>query len=481
MTKKSAPKNAAIYVRISLDKNGEGAGVRRQEKECRELAKREGLTVSRIYTDNSVSAYSGAKRPAFDELLADVQAGLYDAVIVWATDRLYRRMTDLEVIIEALGDVPVHAVTSGGKVDLSTPGGRLNARMLGSVAAHESEQKSARQKAANRQRAQDGISRAAVVPFGWRRAGRDEHNRTLGLEPDPITGPVVAEMYARFLAGGNLSAIARWLNDEGYVGSRGGKWTQPRVSTNLRMPRHGGLVSLNGEMSPATNAEGRIVSEADWRLAQAILNDPKRRLHGRPVESEWSGRMACYKCGGSLSGAVNHVKGVKYKTFACQERHVNWKREVISDRLEHEVVAYLVANADVLAEAERAHLHAMNAAKTEQGHTRSLDRLREDRDALASALARGELTAVGFTSASNALEAQILELEKVQKPSKKSKVSSILSNPKGIETAWANADLDARRSVLDEIGFHATVYPVRSEKIGIDFLNSVDNLAAITT
>lgn len=53
---------AGIYVRISLDKH-DGAGVERQEEMCRKLAAEHGLEVTRVYSDNSISAYSGKTHP----------------------------------------------------------------------------------------------------------------------------------------------------------------------------------------------------------------------------------------------------------------------------------------------------------------------------------------------------------------------------------------------------------------------------------
>ena len=68
-------KNAAIYVRISQDRSGAGLGVERQEAECRELADRLGWTVADMYCDNDISAYSGRRRPDYESMLADVEAG----------------------------------------------------------------------------------------------------------------------------------------------------------------------------------------------------------------------------------------------------------------------------------------------------------------------------------------------------------------------------------------------------------------------
>src|SRR5581483_2840962 len=90
---------AAIYVRISQDREGAGLGVARQEKDCRALAKRKGWDVIDVYVDNDVSAYSGKPRPAWRRLLSDIEAGAVDGIICWHVDRLTRTPMELESVI----------------------------------------------------------------------------------------------------------------------------------------------------------------------------------------------------------------------------------------------------------------------------------------------------------------------------------------------------------------------------------------------
>ena len=60
-------KAAAIYIRISSDRGGTRAGVRRQLEDCRSWAQRNGAAVAEVYEDNDVSAYRGSPGPPTDE------------------------------------------------------------------------------------------------------------------------------------------------------------------------------------------------------------------------------------------------------------------------------------------------------------------------------------------------------------------------------------------------------------------------------
>ena len=130
---------AGIYTRLSLDKTGGGLAVQRQEKACRDLAKRHGWTVAEVYEDNDVSASSGKERPEYQRMLADLESGSINAVVVYAWDRLARRMTDLVAFIELQRRLDFDVAHVTGDVDLSTASGRQTAYILGSVAQGEAE------------------------------------------------------------------------------------------------------------------------------------------------------------------------------------------------------------------------------------------------------------------------------------------------------------------------------------------------------
>jgi DNA invertase Pin-like site-specific DNA recombinase len=76
-------RRAAIYTRISSDREGAGLGVERQEADCRALAEQLGWEIVAVHSDNDLSAYSGKPRPGYEALLADLRADVADAVICW--------------------------------------------------------------------------------------------------------------------------------------------------------------------------------------------------------------------------------------------------------------------------------------------------------------------------------------------------------------------------------------------------------------
>ncbi|RLL62463.1 recombinase family protein, partial [Streptomyces sp. Z26] len=140
-----APLRALVYVRISQDRTGAHLGVDRQREDCQALAERNGWEIVDTYVDNDLSAYSGKPRKGYRQLLADLDAGRATVVIAWHTDRLHRSPTELEEYIDISDRRGVSTHTcQAGIIDLSTPSGRMTARILGAVARHESEHKAER-------------------------------------------------------------------------------------------------------------------------------------------------------------------------------------------------------------------------------------------------------------------------------------------------------------------------------------------------
>src|SRR4051812_46591775 len=115
------PRAAAIYARMSKDITGEGLGIERQLADCQAYAKDIGWVVADHYIDNDPSAYSGKPRPDYRRLLADINSGVCDGVIVFRADRLHRSPVELEEYIAICDRLGVQTRTvASGLFDLTT-------------------------------------------------------------------------------------------------------------------------------------------------------------------------------------------------------------------------------------------------------------------------------------------------------------------------------------------------------------------------
>jgi DNA invertase Pin-like site-specific DNA recombinase len=78
-------------------------------------------------------------RPAMRKLLDDLRAGRVSRVVIWRLDRLGRTARGLCQLFEELGEGKVDLVSLRDGFSLSSPSGRLQARILASVAEFETE------------------------------------------------------------------------------------------------------------------------------------------------------------------------------------------------------------------------------------------------------------------------------------------------------------------------------------------------------
>lgn len=286
---------AAIYVRISRDKEGQGLGVDRQKDDCRALADRLGWEVVEVYADNDISAYSGKVRPQYRAMFEDVKAGRIGAVIAWHPDRLYRRAVDLEEIVNLAEahHLQIATVTSGN-VDLSTPSGRMNARIIASVAQHEVERTRERTRRAKEQMAAAGKYRGGPRPFGYEKDGVTIREK----EAEALRHAVKA-----LLAGRTLAGVVRELNEQGSRTSKGHEWDPHTLRPVLLRARNAGLIQRGPVWARDPDivqgvkaAWPAIISEDEWRAVHKLLTDPARSTRTGTSEPRWLG-SGIYLCG----------------------------------------------------------------------------------------------------------------------------------------------------------------------------------------
>lgn len=316
----TAGSRVVAYCRISRDREGAGLGVERQAADCRDLAARLGLPEPEVITDNDLSAYSGKRRPGYEVLLAGLREGRWTHLLVWHTDRLHRRPRELEdfvPVIEASG-VHVHTV-KGGRVDLTTHEGLLQARIFGNLAAYESGHRSDRVKAKLADNAAKGKTNGGPRPYGYgvqtgtvekvdKKTGETVTRPVFDMtQKNPDEARVVAELIRRVVDGEKVAALARDLRERKEPSARGAAWSSTVVREVVLRPRNGGLVEHRGQIvtddhgEPVESKVPALVARQTWETARAILTDPARKTStGNAPTRLLSGIAVCGVCDGPV-------------------------------------------------------------------------------------------------------------------------------------------------------------------------------------
>ena len=143
----SAPKRplrCAIYTRKSteegLDQEFNSLDAQRECAEAYILSQRaeSWIGLTKHYDDGGFTG-ANLERPALRELLADIEAGQLDCVVVYKVDRLSRSLIDFLQIHESLERWGVGLVSVTENINTTTPHGRMMVNVLLSFAQYERE------------------------------------------------------------------------------------------------------------------------------------------------------------------------------------------------------------------------------------------------------------------------------------------------------------------------------------------------------
>jgi DNA invertase Pin-like site-specific DNA recombinase len=430
---------AAIYCRISADAEGTSAGVRRQEQDCRALAKSKGWTVAKVLTDNDHSAYNGKSRPAYDQLLAGLEHGEFDAVVAWKYDRISRTgVRGLTPLLDALDGRPLVCVNDA--IDMTSPMGEGMAAMLASMAKQESANIGARVARKKEELAEAG------APAGGKRA--------FCYEPDGIT---IRESEAKafrkaardVLAGKSYSAVAREWNDGGVAPPQAEQWSTTTVRYVLQSPRHAGLRAHRGE----------VVGKAKWpgvidRATHEALASRERGENGQPRRRSLLTRLVRCSCETTMSRDG--------RSFRCRACGSTIKADQLEDLVEEMVVEMLESPtlAKVLARQQQDHDddHAALDVAAAEAKLAELDDMLGD----------GELTRASYLRARKAPEAK---LEDARRRAARRNGTHALERFRGKhdpQKLYKALDMDERRAVIAALIDRLVIHPARAQGVRFD-------------
>lgn len=425
--------HAAIYARQSLDRHGDNLAVSRQLDLCRAFAKERGWEVVAEYVDNDRSATTGVERPGFEGLLTSRP----ERIVVWHTDRLVRLTRDLERVID-LG-VNVHAVQAG-HLDLSNPAGRAVARTVTAWATYEGEQKAARQRASNDQRAAAGRPAAGRRTFGYSADGLS----IVQAEAEHTRAAVAA-----VIAGVPLRTVMRRLTAAGVVTTAGKPWTSTSLRRYLQLPRLAALRVHRGEVV-GPGSWPAIISEDEHLAVRAVLADPARRPKGRPRTYLLSGVARCGVCGeGKIYGRTERRGPI----YVCESHaHLGRRIDAIDNYVERVVVARL-SQPDAAAIFTRP-----DQTERAEGLRREQRTLTDRLDALAEAFATGDISRSQLTAGTARLRERLETVEAELPTLSSTPALAPLVGAEDVAAAWAALDTETRREVIGLL-VNVTIHP----------------------
>ena len=396
-------------VRESTKKQGENSGPMVQRRAAYEYAAKWGLELpdtsgadpgeegfdGAFYTD-FVSGSTAAKRPQFQRMIADAEAGAFDVLLVYDTSRFARERREAatyELRLHKAGVVVVYIETN----DLSSADQQVG-QAVHSALSHEflTLHGGKVQKAYRVKRYELG-KWSGTVPIGYRMSYETVYNKTKGgselvetgklvldTEPQPRIGfgetytradlvRRIGETYATGTFG--FRPLAAHMNLLGYRNALGEPFSGSSIRVIVSNPVYVGRVGWHRRPDKERKAHNfqdpewkqgeqePIWSESLWQAIKAVRLRSFRGSNGGKLHNVYPFRRlaVCDRCGANLYGeahqrAAGHQAVLYMACTSQRERHACDQRAVRSAQLEDQVgewLATLVIPADWRADIER--------------------------------------------------------------------------------------------------------------------------------
>ena len=361
---------AALYARVSSDRQDVDLSVSAQLRALRDYAKANGYVVARQYVDEAESGRV-ADRPQFREMIEEGSKpnAPFEVILVWKFSRFTRKREHAVAFKSMLRRKGIRVVSITEHAD-DSPTGKLMEAIIESVDEFYSENLAQEVVRGMREAASRGFFLSSNAPFGYRKIKvSDGAKDRPTLEVDPATGSVVREIFERSLRGNGLKEICKELNDRG-VTNRGKRWNKGGIHYLLTNEAYTGT-AVWGRTSRGEKAADPVRIEGAWpalvsrelfdEVQQAMKDRAPRVQRPGRVGSKFllSGLLKCGVCGRSYSGQgaksgqfAYYICGTLYREGAgtCSARYLNAPRletfvvEKIRERiLNEETIVALVA------------------------------------------------------------------------------------------------------------------------------------------
>ena len=267
----------AVYTRKSTEEglDMEFNSLDAQRESCESYVasqKAEGwLLVLDRYDDGGFSGGT-LERPALKRLLADIEAGYVDIVVVYKIDRLSRSLMDFAKLVEVFDRKGVTFVSITQSFSTTTSMGRLTLNMLLSFAQFE------REVIGERIRDKFAASRKKGIWMGgWAPLGYDIRDRKLVInETEAIA---VRHIFERFAKCRSALTVVRELAAEGFVNKYGQKLDKGRIYKLLHNRVYVGDAVHKGTAYPGEHEA--IIARTLWDKVQAVLAESPKVRAGR--------------------------------------------------------------------------------------------------------------------------------------------------------------------------------------------------------
>lgn len=285
----------AIYTRKSTEEGLEQAfnSLHAQREACEAYIKSqfaEGWVALPTHYDDGGFSGGNMARPGLRQLLADVDAGRVDTVVVYKIDRLTRALSDFARIVERLDAADASFVSVTQSFNTTTSMGRLTLNVLLSFAQFEREVTGERIRDKIALSKKKGMWMGGVPPLGY---GLPTDQTTRALVIEQLEAERVREIFELYRKLGSVSAVEQYAHIQGWrtrerVSRRGNQsggvaYSRGMLFHLLKNRIYVGEIVHGDASAPGLHAP--IIDRALFDLVQAQLAGNTVKRAERPLRS----------------------------------------------------------------------------------------------------------------------------------------------------------------------------------------------------
>ena len=328
-----------IYARYSSDSQREES-IEGQIRECTEYAARNNITLLGTYIDRALSART-ADRPEFQRMITDSEKELFDVVLVWKLDRFSRDRYDSAHYKRILKKHGVKVISVKENIS-DGPEGIILESMLEGYAEYYSAELSQKIHRGQHENALKCKSNGGNIPLGYY-----VNPETRALDIDPLTAPLVTELFEKYDKVVRISDIQKSFQDRGLKTKKGKDFTAGSLAQILKNRRYIGEYKYDDVIVP----EGipAIIENDLFERVQHKMNANKRAPARFKATEEYllTTKLFCGDCGRMMVGESGKgSKGTVYHYYKCSgaKRRLGCNRKALKkDMIEEALVRITVS------------------------------------------------------------------------------------------------------------------------------------------
>lgn len=307
-------RTVAFYIRVSTERQAQvqEGSLKNQEQMLRKEVERRnaqsenwGVFVD-AYVDEGLSG-KNTNRPAFKQMMQDVEIGRIDTVMFTELSRLSRSLKDFLNIFEFAQKHNCDLICLKTDIDTTSPYKSLITKILMIFAEFEREMTSRRTSLNAYERSKRGLANGGIAPLGYRR----DKNRKGFLFIDPAESAIVRDLFATYLEEHSIKRTVESIHSRyGDKHPRVKNLTRATAHTILTNKAYIGVREINKHNgSPAEEVPAvwdPIIDEETFHKVQQALQNNRTRYHAHADQSHYvylfSGLLRCGVCGEKLQG-----------------------------------------------------------------------------------------------------------------------------------------------------------------------------------